>query len=334
MGIHISDMAYVPPHKRSEIKTPVPGGSGAEGPAAHVFTMMVRPPGIASFTPRQDRLQLRPPTTAQWTLSTELLQKWKIPKSIPDDVVLWVSVNMLMTSMPVIEVLESGLKATPCICCYGTTSESRATDVDISLRMILSYFSPESRTNSISFYRDLSSLMRDITPREEKNIKRRLKVMKMTHEYVSDVCRGINFISGLCVMSPACREKTLWVCSTPGGRKFMRRCIRALKAEKVTARVSLITEDVRAVPRFINRIYALKVVEEEKKFSDASFWEVISRVGKAMTQKKNPSQGAARAALSSQQSPKAVTIPTGGDRTGPQPGTHLRSTNETPTGVR
>jgi hypothetical protein len=236
---------------------------------------------------RIQTLQLLPGCrTSEWKLSAELADQWRIPRDPPSDVITWILANMLLISIPVLEILDQGMNAAPCLCCYWTESEYRATEVAIAVGTVRRYFSQESHTASNGFHQCLRAMLRDVTPREETMIKSRFPASPSAEDASGAVCKILNRIRGLCVIAPPCRKSTLWVYSSALGRKFLRYATRACRKDSVVARVSMLTEDTKAVPRFAYRMYVLSTgldsQNQPRASISAQFWKSILVAGEAL----------------------------------------------------
>ena len=143
-----------------------------------------------------------------------------------------------------------------------------------------------------------------------------------TGEYKSrgaeKVCRSANATPGLCVIAPLCQDRTLWVCSSPYGRQFLRRVVRTFKKSGTVARVSLLTENAQNVSKFANRMYVLKLVSDWDKVTESSFWEIIERcVPSKKGIQETPSPQGAQGAKADHSKPKPIKPQSEDHRTDP-----------------
>lgn len=140
-----------------------------------------------------------------------------------------------------VRILEGGgFARAPCLCCYRAPA-ARAWPAAAALEVFLQYYGPASYAGSKSFARAVETLGRDLLPRELARVQAALG------------CSAAQAAAGVCVVAPACRPGTLWVYSTPAGRRLLRHLAR--RAGPV--RVTVASSDPATFARHRFRMYAV-----------------------------------------------------------------------------
>lgn len=178
------------------------------------------------------------------------------PDKVPDDLLVTASVIGAVTSAPFLDILDgSGFVAAPCLCCYAARSVAAARDAASALRLLERYYDAESYLRSRSFARAVANLSRDLTAAEVTEIADSVASMDGTPEAVREINRGR--AGRLCVVVPPCRPGSLWVYSTPEGRRLLRFLSRK---GSPPVKITVASSDPGVFPRFRRRMYAAQFV--------------------------------------------------------------------------
>jgi hypothetical protein len=169
----------------------------------------------------------------------------------------------VVTSIPFLELVDSGdFELSPCLCCYrlkpglsARGSQASARRVAASLELLLQYYDAASYRASKAFDRAVAILTRDVRPADLTEVAEFLIKLESTPSDVREVNRLM--ADRLCIALPPCRPDTIWVYSTPDGRRLLR----GLAKSAPGVRISLITFDCESFPRFRLRMYSAKLVD-------------------------------------------------------------------------
>ena len=179
---------------------------------------------------------------------------------IPDDVFSATAATAATTSAALLEILDSGcFVAAPCICCYSVRSAEHMREASSALRLFCRYYSSASFAGHRDYGRAVLTLARDLLPIEVAKVQKWLARQNSTPE----VLRAIHRLErGLCVAVPACRPRTLWIYSTPDGRRLLRHLARSLPRALGVLSVSVASSSADSLPRFRFRMYAATLRNE------------------------------------------------------------------------
>lgn len=165
----------------------------------------------------------------------------------PADVVESARATCVLTNSVFLDIVDEYFRRSPCLCCYSARSFDNARDAYEALNMLRNYFNPSGCVKSKAFDKILRSLSRDLTPAELKRAR------KHVAESASPAVRRINRYPGICVARPECRPDTLWVYSTPEGRRLLRHLTRR---SAVPLRVAVVSSSSSVFPRVRLRLYS------------------------------------------------------------------------------
>ena len=175
----------------------------------------------------------------------------------PDDLLEAAAAFGALTNPALLDLLDGPCFApAACLCCYEVRSAARAREAAEGLRLFLQYYSSASYVRSRAFPRLVETLARDLAPAELAEARAHLAALGSTPAAV----RALNAEEGLCVAAPACQPGTLWVYSTPAGRRLLRRLSRQ---ERRPLRVAVASSDPAAAPRHRYRMYAASFLPPE-----------------------------------------------------------------------
>lgn len=152
-----------------------------------------------------------------------------------------------------LDLLDGSLVPSVCLCCDRAASAAAARAAAEPLRALLRYYDPASYCASRAYPRAVAVLARDLTCAELAETKRAILALAETPAAVAEV----NAHPGLCVAAPPCAPGTLWVYSTPDGRRLLRHLARhGGRAVRVT-----VASSAGAAARHRYRMYAVADAE-------------------------------------------------------------------------
>jgi hypothetical protein len=147
-----------------------------------------------------------------------------------EDSVLATAVDGGVVGSPAFRAIIAVLKSADCLCCFSTKHYRVALKVELQLLSLLRFFSQENYERSQSFYQQLGVLSRDFLPAEAEFAGRHFK--DHMPKILQDLpCRpGIHWLatqhSTPSVLATrgilAAAGISLWLCSTPHARRFIR----------------------------------------------------------------------------------------------------------------
>lgn len=182
---------------------------------------------------------------------------------IPDDLLIAAAATGASSTAAFLDILDGGcFVGAPCLCCYSVRSPEHMREAIASLRLFRTYHNPDTFVVSRAFGRAVATLSRDLRPEEIVLVQKRLARLDSTPETIREVHR---LARGVCIAAPACHPKTLWVYSTPDGRKLLRHLTRTLRraADCGALSVTVASSDPGALPRFRFRMYAATLCAAE-----------------------------------------------------------------------
>jgi hypothetical protein len=175
------------------------------------------------------------------------------PEELPDDLLVAAAASGAVACTAFLDILDGGCFArAPCLCCYGAYSAAQAREAAEGLRLYRRYFSAATYVGSRAYLRAVAAMSRDLRPEEAAEVRAFLAGLDGT----PDTVREINGGGDLCVAVPPCRPGTLWVYSTPGGRRLLRHLARASRRTGAPVRVTVASSDPGTHPRHRFRMYA------------------------------------------------------------------------------
>lgn len=173
---------------------------------------------------------------------------------VPDDLLLATAMTAATVSAAFIEIMDGGcFTAAPCLCCYSVRSAEYMREAASALRLFCSYHDPASFVAHRAYGRAVLAAARDLLPAEVARIRKWMSRLQNAPEGLRKFHR---LEKNICVAIPACRPGTLWVYSTPDGRRLLRHLARALPRELGALSVSVASSDANTFPRFRLRMYA------------------------------------------------------------------------------
>lgn len=173
--------------------------------------------------------------------------------TVPDDLLLAAAASGATTSTAFSSIIDGSCFArAACLCCYSARCAAAAREAAIAFRMFLKYYDASSYVKSRAFVRVVATLMRDLHADEIAEVREHTSALDET----PDTIREINACGGLCVALPACQPGTLWVYSTPDGRRLLRHLARGLRKGGAPVRVTVASSDPEVLSRFKYRMYA------------------------------------------------------------------------------
>lgn len=171
------------------------------------------------------------------------------------DVIDWAATNGLITNPAFVDLVDSCLSRSPCLCCCRAGTLSDARRANELIKTMTRFFSRDQYLSSNGIYRTIERLLRDVTEQELQ----RLKEYSFTLHEQPDAVRALNSQAGICALAPPCHPGVLWVYSTGEGRRFLRHVARQCRKEGIVAQVYLATQRPIPVPRLSYRLYAVEV---------------------------------------------------------------------------
>jgi len=214
----------------------------------------------------------------------------------------------MLSNPAFLEVVEAGLERRECLCCFGTASRAAAERVSEAIGLIRGYFSQQSYEESAAFYRNLSLLLRDVTPRELAALEKR--AAKPPRELRNHLRRMRGAPGVLPVALPHGSQGegllggagyALFVYSTPGARKYLRRLQKKCKDAGLSFRARLGHEEEEGAFPLLwqkRRAYAIECFQRPGGGVLRDFWKCAAE--------------AAAAALDPAPEPVTATPPFGG----------------------
>jgi hypothetical protein len=168
-----------------------------------------------------------------------------------DDLLHAAVLSGVVTNPAFLDILDGGLfERAACLCCY-TTREGGAREARAALRLFQDYYNAMAYIRSRAYARSVATLSRDLQPEELDEVRAHLAHLDATPAPVREINR-LGAAGGICVAAPLCRPGTLWVYSSPAGRRLLRHLSRSLTA----VRVVVASSDPGVLPRFRYRMYA------------------------------------------------------------------------------
>jgi len=215
-------------------------------------------PGLLSAPPSMTPGELREACAAQGVAAGE---------DTPDDLLLAAAASGASSSPALLDILDGGeFVAAPCLCCYHIRDPEQFREVQAALRLFGEYFDPAQHVRSRAFGRTVATLSRDLFPDEVEMVRRRLAAQvargaaqRGAAPTPPDALREIHHLErGLCLAEPPCRPGTLWVYSTPDGRRLLRYLSRLAQREmrSHSLRVTVASSDPGCLPRYRFRMYS------------------------------------------------------------------------------
>jgi hypothetical protein len=171
------------------------------------------------------------------------------------DVVDWAATNGLITNPAFVDLVDSCLSRSPCLCCCRVGNLADARRANELIKTMTRFFSRDQYLSSNGIYRTIERLLRDVTEQELQ----RLKEYSHTLYEQPETIQILNFQTGICAMAPPCCPGVLWVYSTTEGRRFLRHVARQCRKEGIITQVYLATQRPTPVPRLSYRLYAAEV---------------------------------------------------------------------------
>jgi len=180
---------------------------------------------------------------------------------IPDDLFVATAATAAASSPAFLEIMDSGcFTAAPCLCCYSVKAAEYMREAASALRLFCGYHSPTAFVAHRSYGRAVALLARDLLPAEVRRIQQWLARLEATPEILRTVHR---LEHGICVALPVCQPRTIWVYSTPDGRRLLRHLARSLPRSCGTLSVAVASSSAAALPRFRFRMYAATICADE-----------------------------------------------------------------------
>ena len=171
--------------------------------------------------------------------------------SIPDDLLITAAKSGATSNIAFLDILDSScFIRTICLCCYTVNSVIHVKEAIASLKLFCLYYDFNGYINSLAYVRTVGMLSRDLLQSEISEVKDYIISLNTT----SDDIREINKSNvKICVAIPECMPNTLWVYSTPEGRRLLRHLARKSGGP---VKVTVASSDSSIIPRFRYRMYA------------------------------------------------------------------------------
>jgi hypothetical protein len=183
----------------------------------------------------------------------------------PDDLVAAAAAAGATANPAFREILDGGdFTAAVCLCCHVATTAAAARRADAALSEYRRRYDAAAYLGSRAFTRAAAALARDLDAAELAAARRQVAAAPATR----DVVRAANAATrvALCVAEPPCRPGTLWVYSTPDGRRLLRHFARHVGAVRVTVASS----EAGVWPRAAGRMYAAAFVPGRRRPAGAA----------------------------------------------------------------
>ena len=181
------------------------------------------------------------------------------PRPPPGDLLRAAAASGATANLAFLDILDGGdFEPAPCLCCYRAETLQGARKAALELGLFQRYYDPGSYLGSKAFPRMVRTLGRDALPEELAAVKGHLSRLRQT----TDLIRAVNAHPGICVTAPPCRPGTVWLYSTPTGRKMLRHLSRRFRAGGSSLSVGVASSDPEAHPRWRYRMYAVTLRRE------------------------------------------------------------------------
>jgi hypothetical protein len=190
--------------------------------------------------------------------------------------------DSVVTQCSAFHEIVDGMRGGVCVCCYVAPDPAK---VSSEIAALLTFFDCTEYLKSKAHARQEVLRTTDVSARAAKTVREHVTTTAATcvAYFPQKVCAAANATAGLCFASPPCSMgRTLWVYSTPAGRKFLRRLAKKGRHSKLGIKICM--AGAHDTPRFVLRMYSVRLDRKHTFQAVDAFWHLVLDIAQSTPQ--------------------------------------------------